>query len=138
MFQDFGRRLQRDIKKRVDRSVNSCHLAISLVHFAIINGLYYCKAICTHFSLRSPCFCVILHSRMQGNIDKLGHAHVGTNQQDIDVKVLSHDAQQYAVWLGGSILASTDQFYAACYTKAQYEEQGPSIARHNVAFKAKM
>lgn len=42
--------------------------------------------------------------------------------------------QRYAVWFGGSILAMTDQFVSSCHTKADYEEHGPRIARHNAAF----
>jgi len=95
MFKDFGRRLQRDVKKRVN-------------------------------------------ARIQCNIESLGELHNGKNPQEINVKVVSHRAQQSAVWLGGSLLASTDQFLSVCHTKAQYEEEGPRIARHNIAFKAKL
>nr|UEK51535.1 actin-like protein 5 [Parasacculina yatsui] len=54
----------------------------------------------------------------------------------IDVQVLSHHMQRYAVWFGGSMLASTPEFYQVCHTKAQYEEYGPSICRHNAVFGA--
>lgn len=49
----------------------------------------------------------------------------------IDIKVVSHSTQRYAVWSGGSVLASTPEFYEVCRTKAEYEEYGPSICRHN-------
>lgn len=53
----------------------------------------------------------------------------------IDVQVLSHHMQRYAVWFGGSMLASTSEFYSTyCHTKAQYDEWGPSICRHNPVF----
>lgn len=52
----------------------------------------------------------------------------------IEVNVVSHRMQRYAVWLGGSILASTPEFYTACHTRAQYEEYGPAICRHNPMF----
>jgi len=52
----------------------------------------------------------------------------------IDVQVISHEMQRYAVWFGGSMLASTPEFYSVCHTKKQYEEFGPSICRHNLAF----
>ena len=60
--------------------------------------------------------------------------------------------QRYAVWFGGSMLASTvgkhqerqlrvlslsifqPEFYQVCHTKAQYDEYGPSICRHNPVF----
>jgi len=52
----------------------------------------------------------------------------------IDVQVISHSMQRYAVWFGGSMLASTPEFYSVCHTKADYDEHGPSIARHNPVF----
>jgi len=52
----------------------------------------------------------------------------------MEVQVISHHMQRYAVWFGGSMLASTPEFYQVCHTKAQYEEYGPSICRHNPVF----
>jgi len=52
------------------------------------------------------------------------------------VNVISHHMQRYAVWFGGSMLASTPEFYNVCHTKAQYDEYGPSICRHNPVFGA--
>jgi actin-related protein 3 len=54
----------------------------------------------------------------------------------LDVNVISHQMQRYAVWFGGSMLASTADFYTVCHTKAQYDEIGPSICRHNPVFGA--
>lgn len=56
----------------------------------------------------------------------------------IDVNVVSHPFQRYAVWFGGSMLASTGEFYRVCHTKAQYEEEGPRIARYSPVFTAQM
>ena len=95
MFKDFGRRLNRDIKKRVDR-------------------------------------------RMQENIARLGELGKTSTATPIDVNVISHHMQRYAVWFGGSMLASTPEFYRVCHTKAQYDEEGPRIARHNAVFTAQM
>jgi len=44
--------------------------------------------------------------------------------------------QRYAVWFGGSVLASTPDFYNVCHTKDQYDEYGPSICRYNPVFGA--
>ncbi|URD91095.1 hypothetical protein MUK42_27196 [Musa troglodytarum] len=55
--------------------------------------------------------------------------------QPIEVNVVSHPFQRYAVWFGGSVLASTPEFYEACHTKAEYEEYGASICRTNPVFK---
>jgi len=53
-----------------------------------------------------------------------------------EVNVISHGMQRYAVWFGGSMLASTDEFFKVCHTKQQYDEQGPSICRYNPVFGA--
>jgi actin-related protein 3 len=63
-------------------------------------------------------------------------ALTGTKPSPIDVNVISHGMQRYAVWFGGSMLASTPEFYSACHTKAQYDEKGPAICRHNPVFGA--
>ncbi len=70
MFKDFGKRLQRDIKKNVD-------------------------------------------ARMTANIQRLGHLVRDTPPPAIDVNVISHPMQRYAVWFGGSMLAST---VSACFS----------------------
>lgn len=88
MFRDFGRRLQRDIKRTVD-----ARLKLS-----------------TQLS--------------EGRI----------TPKPIDVQVISHNMQRYAVWFGGSMLASTPEFYQVCHTKQAYMEYGPSICRHNPVF----
>ena len=96
MFKDFGRRLQRDIKRNVD-------------------------------------------VRMEANIARLGGlSAVSAPPPEIEVNVVSHHMQRYAVWFGGSMLASTPEFYRVCHTKAQYDEEGPRIARHSPVFSASM
>ncbi|KAF8522749.1 actin binding protein [Hysterangium stoloniferum] len=52
----------------------------------------------------------------------------------VDVNVISHKRQRYAVWFGGSLLASLPDFYSHCHTKADYEEVGPSICRRYAIF----
>ncbi|KAK5973365.1 actin, partial [Trichostrongylus colubriformis] len=42
----------------------------------------------------------------------------------IDVQVISHKMQRYAVWFGGSMLASTPEFYKVSHTKEEYMERG--------------
>ena len=97
MFKDFGKRLQRDIKRIVD-------------------------------------------GRLKRNMKKMGITKESDMPRSIKVDVASHTAkmQRYAVWLGGSIMASHPEFYKVCHTKADYDEQGPRIARFNVAFNAAM
>uniref|UniRef100_A0A0K8R4G6 Actin-related protein 3 n=1 Tax=Ixodes ricinus TaxID=34613 RepID=A0A0K8R4G6_IXORI len=90
MFRDFGRRLQRDLKRVVDARLK--------------------------FS------------------EKLSGGRI--TPKPMDVQVISHHMQRYAVWFGGSMLASTPEFYQVCHTKKAYEECGPSICRHNPVFGA--
>jgi len=52
----------------------------------------------------------------------------------MDVNVVTHHFQRFAVWFGGSMLASQPEFLSYFRTKAEYQEQGPRIARHNPVF----
>jgi len=90
MFKDFGRRLQRDVKKMV--------------------------------------------KKRQKRSEELTGGKL--KAQPLEVKVISHSMQRYAVWFGGSVLASTPDFYNVCHTKDQYDEYGPSICRYNPVFGA--
>jgi len=90
MFKDFGKRLQRDIKRTVDARIKRSEE---------LSG---------------------------GKIKAV----------PLEVNVISHHMQRYAVWFGGSMLASTGEFYNVCHTKQAYDEVGPSIARHNPVFGA--
>ena len=74
--------------------------------------------------------------RLQRNLELTGAggANNSVKATPIEVNVLSHKKQRYAVWYGGSLLASLPQFYSYCHTKADYEEHGPSICRHNRVF----
>jgi len=52
----------------------------------------------------------------------------------VDVNVISHKRQRYAVWFGGSLLASTPEFSSYCHSKADYQEYGPSLVRRFAVF----
>jgi len=88
MFRDFGRRVQRDLKRVVDARLR-------------------------------------LSEQLSGGRIK---------PKPMEVQVISHSMQRYAVWFGGSMLASTAEFYKVCHTKADYDEIGPSICRFNPVF----
>lgn len=60
----------------------------------------------------------------------MGGGNSGTPQ----VNVLAHRNQRYAVWAGGSLFASMDQFPTYCTSKADYDEYGPSICRQSRVF----
>jgi len=52
----------------------------------------------------------------------------------MEVNVIRHDMQRYAVWFGGSVLADTPEYHRVCVTKEQYDEHGPARMRHNPVF----
>jgi actin-related protein 3 len=86
MYKDFGRRLQRDIKKHVT-------------------------------------------TRIKANMERIGTSKTrNTKAPTLDVNVISHPMQRFAVWFGGSMLASTPEFYRVCHTKAQYDEEGSGLS----------
>ena len=88
------------------------------------------------------------HRRLKKDIKNLvqerleaNHIRMGLDPKaapDLKVEVVNHDMQRYAVWFGGSFLSSMPEFHTFCHTKAQYEEEGPRIARHNAVFQATM
>ncbi|OUM62497.1 hypothetical protein PIROE2DRAFT_51680 [Piromyces sp. E2] len=94
MFEDFAKRLKRDIKTVVDARIQR---SIELSKKILQNG-----------------------------------ADIQSNA--IEVNVISHKKQRYAVWYGGNILSTTDAFPKHCHTKAEYDEIGPSICRYNKVF----
>jgi len=81
---------------------------------------------------------IFLQSRLSSSRAEAGAHHQASDLKDFVVNVVENHAQTSSVWLGGSILASSDGFLDTCYTKAQYEEEGARIFRQNVAFKAKL
>ena len=52
--------------------------------------------------------------------------------KSVDVEVFTHDMQRYAVWFGGSVVASMPDFYKSCHTREEYFEYGSQIMRSNV------
>ena len=63
---------------------------------------------------------------------------VGQKPTPIEVAVNQNMVQRFAVWFGGSVLGANEKFPNICHSKAQYEEYGPSICRHNSIFAAQM
>lgn len=47
----------------------------------------------------------------------------------MEVNVISHRRQKYAVWFGGSLLGSLPDFYNATIDSQMYAEHGPSVVR---------
>lgn len=71
--------------------------------------------------------------RVKGRAEK-EFKRTGHKSKKINVKVISHSFQRFAVWFGGSIMAIQPAFNASFHTRASYDEVGPAIARHNAAF----
>jgi len=60
----------------------------------------------------------------------------GIQVKDIEVNVITHRMQRFAVWFGGSMLSQLPQFGEMVITKEDYEEQGARIARHSRVFQS--
>ncbi|KAI0073889.1 Actin/actin-like protein [Panus rudis PR-1116 ss-1] len=73
----------------------------------------------------------IVDRRLEASAAASG-SHVKSSGVEVDV--ISHKRQRYAVWFGGSLMASLPEFYSFCHTKAQYDEVGPSICRRYQIF----
>ncbi len=43
------------------------------------------------------------------------------------MRIIAPPERKYTVWIGGSILASMEDFSGKCITKHMYDESGPSI-----------
>jgi len=72
----------------------------------------------------------------QDRYDKTKLKFPNHEMKKVDVKVVTHPFQRFAVWFGGSMLASQPEFLGYFHTKADYAEQGPRIARHNPVFQS--
>jgi len=68
----------------------------------------------------------LVDTRMKDMVDRSGGS---IQPKPLDVSVLTHDLQRYAVWFGGSMLANMPAFPQSLTTRAQYDECGPSIMR---------
>ena len=81
MFKDFGRRLQRDLKRTVEQRL-AVSFELSGGKLKVGGANAYCgRGFIIHSSFPQP--------------------------KPIDVNVITHHMQRYAVWFGGSMLAST-------------------------------
>jgi actin-related protein 3 len=52
----------------------------------------------------------------------------------MECNVVTHPFQRFAVWFGGSMLASQPGFMSQFHKRAEYDEIGPSIVRNNAVF----
>jgi len=57
-----------------------------------------------------------------------------TPVSQIETNVITHPFQRFAVWFGGSMLASQPEFLTFFHTRAEYAEKGPRLCRSNAVF----
>ena len=136
MFKDFGRRLQRDIKRAVDMRIQTSEQ---------LSGGAPPPQIATRPPLPAPCPPPARPLPGPASPPRPAPPHPAPphaasagklKSMPVEVNVISHHMQRFAVWFGGSMLASTPEFNNVCHTRAAYEEIGPSICRHNPVFSA--
>jgi actin-related protein 3 len=72
--------------------------------------------------------------RLQRDLRRLVDARTDVAAHGVDVAVVSHPWQRYAVWYGASVLGASAGFQDTVVTRAQYMECGPSVVRKNVVF----
>ena len=69
--------------------------------------------------------------RVQNSQTQGGQSALEFKTTPIDVHVVSHRKQRFAVYYGGSLLASTEQFHMVARTKEEYQESGPGLFRES-------
>ncbi|RSH91546.1 actin [Saitozyma podzolica] len=73
----------------------------------------------------------IVDGRIAGSEERSGSL---MKSSGVEVNVISHKRQRYAVWYGGSLMASTPEFYNVSHSRVDYEEYGPSLVRRFSVF----
>lgn len=114
----------------VDRTIQSCPIDTRRALYSYIS-LSGGSTMFRHFPRR-------LERDIRNIVKERSDINISKNKlidtKTIDVNVISHAFQRYAVWFGGSMLASQPQFLQHFHTRAEYNEQGPRIVRANAAF----
>jgi len=72
----------------------------------------------------------------EGRAAETARRYPGVATTKVTARVITHPFQRFAVWFGGSMLASQPEFLGYFHTKAEYQEHGPRIARHNQCFQS--
>lgn len=72
--------------------------------------------------------------RLERDLKAIVDVRTPAGATPVEVNVISHSSQRYAVWMGGSYMASSPQFESICISKKEYEERGPSVARQSKVF----
>ena len=114
----------------VDQTIQSCPIDTRrpLYNYITLSGG---STMFKHFTKRLE---RDIRKRVQERTELIEAKYGGQKTKKIDCNVITHPFQRYAVWFGGSMLASQSEFLGYFHTKEQYKEQGPRIARHNPVF----
>jgi actin-related protein 3 len=107
MFKDFGRRLQRDLKKIVDARVLTSEARLGGKIKVSILEFTHNKRCFQTYNITSIFIHVVTGTEFLNMFVVLGF-----QSQPVEVNVVSHPIQRFAVWFGGSVLASTPEFFA--------------------------
>mmetsp|Transcript_15630 Transcript_15630/g.31693 ORF Transcript_15630/g.31693 Transcript_15630/m.31693 type:complete len:422 (-) Transcript_15630:104-1369(-) len=75
-----------------------------------------------------------IRKKTEARDQKRAEAFKDIELRKMEVKVIKHKWQRFAVWFGGSMLSSQPQFLGKFHTREQYEEEGPRIARASRVF----
>ena len=75
-----------------------------------------------------------IRKKVTERADYTAKMYPGLVTKKVEANVVTHPFQRFAVWFGGSMLASQPDFLGYFHTREQYAEQGPRIARHNAVF----
>jgi len=114
----------------VDRTIQSCPIDTrrSLYNYITLSGG---STMFKHFTNRLQ---RDIRGKTDARFDKTKAEIKDIDLKPVEVNVITHPFQRFAVWFGGSMLASLPEFLTFFHTKAEYQEQGPRIARHNPVF----
>ncbi|CAI5500582.1 unnamed protein product [Closterium sp. Naga37s-1] len=144
LFKDFGRRLQRDVKKALEaRMAGSSERDVKGAVEAWMPGSASIEpnasdievtVVCHHLQEHAVRFGQQLTYQPFLSSIPLMPRHfpphsVQPKASDVEVAVVSHHLQEPAVWFGGSVVASSPGFQGVCTTRAAYLEHGPSHGR---------
>ena len=107
MFKDFGRRLQRDLKKIVDTRVLASEARLGgEIKVSILVFTCTIKRCFQTYNISSIFIPVVTSTKTLNTFVVLS-----LQSQPVEVNVVSHPIQRFAVWFGGSVLASTPEFF---------------------------
>lgn len=112
MFKDFHKRLQNNIKKIVDERVaetNARHRVEVKVSTTMLDWAHAITSWIALYMFMFECQPVVINSLYV--IDSVCFVCLLFLCQPVEVNVVTHPIQSYAVWFGGSVAASSHEFF---------------------------